>query len=368
MGSAGATRPAAGPVPTQREDRHYDVDVVAYFGVSQPDRGAARCRPAPARRARDPAPRAGRCSAAARTRSDAAVCVAVIDHTYMCDTTFLGGLYELKNRAHAGIRAGSGWSKLPYVVAGSGGWAAPVTGLSSAPSYSLAWITAGVPTEATTVGGNGEVFSVRGGGTIGVNASRVPPDVREGGAERRGACAAAKCRSPGSRSTASCLGVSSSGSARRSTASTALRERARIFVATNAPAREAKLAVRTPAGKPLNYAQVDQTGAARLFTAKGCMHGVRRVSRWMRRRRALCARSRGRATALGSAGRPGGDPPRRSDAHVPGGLRGRRATRRCSRHGRRRGTATTLDWLAQATVSTPGNPLSKQNTQPHSQA
>ena len=50
----------------------------------------------------------------------------------------------------------------------------------------------------------------------------------------------------------------------------ALRERARVFLATNAPAREAKLAVRTLAGKLLAYADVAQIGKARLFTAKGC--------------------------------------------------------------------------------------------------
>ena len=49
-----------------------------------------------------------------------------------------------------------------------------------------------------------------------------------------------------------------------------LRERARVFLATNAPAREAKLAVRTLAGKLLAYADVAQTGKARLVTAKGC--------------------------------------------------------------------------------------------------
>ena len=50
----------------------------------------------------------------------------------------------------------------------------------------------------------------------------------------------------------------------------ALRDRARIFLATNAPAREAKVAVRTLAGKPLAYADVSDSGKARLFTAKGC--------------------------------------------------------------------------------------------------
>ena len=52
--------------------------------------------------------------------------------------------------------------------------------------------------------------------------------------------------------------------------SSALRDRARLFLATNAPAREAKLAVRTLAGKLLAYADVSDSGKARLFTAKGC--------------------------------------------------------------------------------------------------
>ena len=50
----------------------------------------------------------------------------------------------------------------------------------------------------------------------------------------------------------------------------ALRDRARIFLATNAAASQAKMAVRTPAGKLLSYADVAQNGTTRLFTAKGC--------------------------------------------------------------------------------------------------
>ena len=52
--------------------------------------------------------------------------------------------------------------------------------------------------------------------------------------------------------------------------SSALRERARIFLATNAPATQAKLAVRTPAGRAISYADVSASGKTRLFTAKGC--------------------------------------------------------------------------------------------------
>jgi hypothetical protein len=52
--------------------------------------------------------------------------------------------------------------------------------------------------------------------------------------------------------------------------SSALRPRARVFLATNAPATQAKLAVRTLAGKPISYADVAASGRTRLFTAKGC--------------------------------------------------------------------------------------------------
>jgi hypothetical protein len=246
----------------------YDVDVAVYFGVSYPtdaqlDAAQRQLEGLVIRPVRRP-------QRAAPMSSPAAPAVAVIDHTYTCNTTFLGGLYELKNRGHAGIRAGSGWSKLPYVVAGSGGWAAPLTGLSSAPGYSLAWITAGVPSAGTTVGGNGEVFNVRGGGTIGVNASVCRPSSAK--------VALGSAGLDGGAISTSWVAIDCIVSRRvlvrlRATVdgTTALRERARIFVATNAPAREAEIAVRTPAGRLLSYAQVNRTGAARLFTAKGCM-------------------------------------------------------------------------------------------------
>jgi hypothetical protein len=53
--------------------------------------------------------------------------------------------------------------------------------------------------------------------------------------------------------------------------SAALRERAQLFLAANAPARDAKLVVSTPAGSPLVYADVSDSGKARLFTARSCV-------------------------------------------------------------------------------------------------
>jgi hypothetical protein len=248
--------------------RHYNVDVVVYFGTSQPteaqlDEAQRQLDGLVVRSARSLQPTATAAVASPERP------LAVIDRTYSCATTLLGGLYEVKNRAHAGIRSGAGWAKLPYAVAASGGWAGPLTGLPNAPNNSLAWITAGTPTADTTVGGNSEVFPVLGGGTIGVNASMCKPSrarVALTSAGLRGGAVspnlrAIDCAAPKRvlvRIRATVQGTD------------ALRERARIFVATNAPASEAKLAVRTPAGKPLTYADVAQSGKTRLFVPKGC--------------------------------------------------------------------------------------------------
>lgn len=247
---------------------NYDVDLVAYFGSSRPTKAqlddAQRQLDGLVVRSAKALQPFGMTSQADADRS-----LAVIDRTYSCATTLLGGIYELKNRAHAGIRSGSEWAKLPYVVAGSGGWAGPVTGLPNAPSNSLAWITAGTPTAGTTVGGDSEVFPVLGGGTIGVNGSICNPSsatVSLSSVGLRGGAVspnwlAVDCVAP--KRVLVHIRASVQGT-------DALRDRARIFLATNAAATRARMAVRTLAGKLLSYADVAQTGRTRLYTAKGC--------------------------------------------------------------------------------------------------
>jgi hypothetical protein len=247
----------------------YNIDVVAYFGTSRPstaqlDEAQRQLDGLVVRSAKGAHP------TTTASASPSTVPLAVIDRTYTCATSLLGGLYQVKNRAHAGVRSASGgWAKLPYVVAGSGGWAGPLTGLPNAPNNSLAWITAGKPTAETTVGGEAEVFPVLGGGTIGANKSACKPSsakVALSSAGLQGGAVsptwvAVDCVAPKRvlvRIRATVDGVD------------ALRDRARIFLATNAPARQAALAVRTVAGKPLTYADVAQSGKARLFTTKGC--------------------------------------------------------------------------------------------------
>ncbi len=249
----------------------YDVDLVAYFGTSRPTKAqldeAQRQLDGLVVRSAEPLQASGRDSALAAARP-----LAVIDRTYSCSTTLLGGIYELKARAHAGIRRGGGWAKLPYAVVASGGWAGPLTGLPNAPSNSMAWITAGTPTSGTTVGGNSEVFPVVGGGTIGVNGAVCRPtkaNVPLTSAGLSGGMVspdwlAVDCAAP--KRVVVHLRAAVQGT-------DALRQRARIFLATNAPASRAMLAVHTPSGKALAYADVAQGGKTRLFTAKGCQRG-----------------------------------------------------------------------------------------------
>ena len=154
--------------------RDYNVDVFVYFGTSRPSKASWTRRSASSKGSLSA--RSSRRALPARAGAvDDTAALAVIDRTYVCNTSILGGIYELKNRAHAGVRSGSGWAKLPWAGASSGGWAGPLTGLPNAPGNTLAWITAGAPSTSTTVGVDGEVFPVLGGGTIGVNSSMCRP-------------------------------------------------------------------------------------------------------------------------------------------------------------------------------------------------
>ncbi len=245
--------------------RGQNVDVVVYFGTSHPSTsqlGAAQ------RQLEGLVVRSQQTvSTPSRTRAAQSTSLTVIDRTYSCATGFLGGLYQIESRAPAGRRVGSQWATLPYAVVASGG-VARTPFVDSPPENSLAWVTAGEPSRSTTVDDTWLSFTVHAGGTVGVNRTLCrpttarlalsSPDLRGGGVTRT---VAFDCEAPKSvlvRIRATVQGTS------------ALRERARLFVATNAPAREAKLAVRTPAGKLLAYANVSDSGKAHLFTAKGC--------------------------------------------------------------------------------------------------
>jgi hypothetical protein len=184
----------------------------------------------------------------------------VLDRTYSCSIALHGGIYQLESRAHPGARAGSAWSKLAYAGLRAGVFSGSTGNL-------LAWISAGKPTKTTTVDQEFWTFDVKTFGTIGISGRACNPTraavpltaaaLRGGGAAPLGS--ELKCGVP--RRVLVRL---------RAVLGSRASLRGREFESVHLPVREAKLAVRTLAGRPLSFATVSETGKATLFTAKGC--------------------------------------------------------------------------------------------------
>lgn len=248
--------------------RGYNVDLTFYFGAPRPSSAQRAAVQRQLQRllvgSKPVAGDTGSSGNAAESSS-----ITVIDRTYSCTTVLIGGLYQVRAKAHPGERVGSSWSKVAYASIASGSSAGPLTGLETAPANSLAWITAGRPTESTTANDEWQTFPVQAGGTLGVNRSlcklstasvRLAPSGLRGGAVV-GASKAVDCDAPRR------VLVRFRATVR---AKAALGERARIFLATSEAVRDAKLAVRSPGGKLLAYADVAESGKASLFAAPRC--------------------------------------------------------------------------------------------------
>ncbi len=197
-------------------------------------------------------------SARAGSGSEAAF---VLDRTYSCSIPLHGGVYQVESRAHPGVRSGGSWTKLAYAGVRTG----PHSGATGS---LLAWVTGGTPTKTTTVDQEFWTFEVGTFGTVGIRGDRCNPtsaSVPLAATSLRGGAAAPlgdelECEVP-RRVLVRLRAVLPS----RATL------RGRDFESIHVPVREAKLAMRTPSGKPLAFATVSQTGKATLFTAKGCV-------------------------------------------------------------------------------------------------
>jgi hypothetical protein len=249
--------------------RGYNVDVVVYFGTPRPS--AALMRRAQ-RQLSGFVARSESVDARSRPAVSAAPAepVAVIDRTFACNTVLLGGLSQVEVRSHAGDRRGGQWAKLPYAGVSTGGNAGRLD-TSVPPGSALAWITAGSPAPNTNVDDEYDSFSVHSGGTLGRNTELCRPATTRVELSRAGLrggavpveARAVDCDAP--RRVLIRLRATALGSA-------ALRERGRIFVATGTTLSRAELVVRTPSGKLLAYAAVDQSGRSRQYTApRGCV-------------------------------------------------------------------------------------------------
>ena len=198
---------------------------------------------------------------AARAEPDAS---AVLDRTFTCAVTLRGGVYLLEARAHSGTRVQGKWAKLPYAGLRTGVFGGPGGNM-------LAWVTSGKPTATTTIDNEYDAFDVKTFGTVGVRrelcretSTKVPLT----SAGLRGGVAAPlgnefECFAPKQIVVRIRAVLATPGALHRGP----------LYQTAHVVAREAKLVARTPAGKMLAYADVTESGRARLFTAKGCTAG-----------------------------------------------------------------------------------------------
>jgi hypothetical protein len=197
----------------------------------------------------------------ARAEVDAGV---VLDRTYACAVFYRGGTYLVEARAHTGTKLHGAWARLPYASVRSGVFSGGTGNL-------LVWVTAGRPTKDTMIDQDYDAFDVKTFGTIGVRrescrqtSTNVPlsaAGLRGGTADRLGT--EFECFTPKQVVFRVRAVLTGSGRLRAG----------QDYQASHVSIREARFVVRTPTGKPLVYADVQEGGRARIFAAPGCSPG-----------------------------------------------------------------------------------------------
>jgi hypothetical protein len=239
-----------------------------YFGRERPEQRqlAAAQRQLDRLVIRSSPVRASTALRAAATIGTTAAAASVFDRTVTCTTQPAGGVLEVETRAHDGVHefGRSSWLKLPFAVVSSGN----VTSLDNIFDNSLVWISAGRPTQRTTIDYAWYGAHPLDVGTLALStkncrtrSGRIPlssAGLRGGSPGQLGA--SLDCVTP----KRVIVRV-------RAVLGGAAKPRARgEFLKTTAPVTEAAFAVRTESGRPLAYAQVLQSGRTKHFTAKGC--------------------------------------------------------------------------------------------------
>ena len=248
----------------------HNLDIHLYFGVPRPsaevhadaERQLARLVVRADKEERRPI------AVAAGPAPLQAAAVATLDRTYSCTARASGGIYEIEARARAGIaRRSSGWTEVALAALSTG---TDTGGVTTVLDNELAWVTAGRPSAHATVVPDpfpGVTYPVSAWGTVAVNAKLCKPSSKRipltsttlGGGAASQLGDDLDCATP-----------------RRvlvriqATLPSTKLKRHRDFLRTTAPAREARLAVRTEAGKALVYAEVGESGRAQLYTARTC--------------------------------------------------------------------------------------------------
>lgn len=196
----------------------------------------------------------------------------IVDRTLLCTTAFVGGARTIKGRGHRGTgRAGDSWARPAFVAIETG---AAANGGPQNPTIldsSLIWLTGGRPSPtATLVEGSvlSELYRTRLWGTLALNTDRCNDSKRRVGLSAHSLQgdplgsfeASYKCFAP--RRVVVRVRAAVSGSAALT--------RFRAFRRTTVPVRQATVVIQTEAGKPLFYAEVSDSGRARLLTSPDC--------------------------------------------------------------------------------------------------
>jgi hypothetical protein len=191
----------------------------------------------------------------------------VLDRTFVCTPSLVGGIRKIGTRAHRGSgRRGPSWNRPAFAGIETNVSGAAATAIEN----ELVWVSAGRPSATATIVTTlpGYTFPFRSWGTVGVNRARCRASTASVALSRSGLQGGAAgpiddrwdC-TPGRRVYVRVKAVLGS----RAALSTF-----RSVLRTTVPVREATLAVRGPSGRSLVYAQALQSGKSVLYTSPTC--------------------------------------------------------------------------------------------------
>ena len=202
-----------------------------------------------------------------QTPADAQSRGQVLDRTFVCTPSLVGGIRKIGTRAHRGSgRRGPNWNRPAFAGIETNVSGAAATAIEN----ELVWVSAGRPSHDATIVTTlpGFTFPFRSWGTVGVNRARCRASSARVSLSRSGLQGGAAgpiddrwdC-TPGRRVYVRVRAVLGS----RAALSTF-----RSVLRMTVPVREATLAARAQSGRPLVYAQVLQSGKSLLYTSPTC--------------------------------------------------------------------------------------------------
>jgi hypothetical protein len=191
----------------------------------------------------------------------------VVDRTFSCSPSFTGGVYKLYASASKGSgKSGATWERPAFA-----GLRTRISGsAATAIDNYLVWLSAGRPSAAAMVWQNWRIelfdFPYRVWGTIAVNRTRCRASTARVPLSARGLVGGRAGVFPDE------LGCTTPKSVlvrvRAVTESRATLTSYRNFVRTLVPAEKATIAVQTPSGKRLAFAELSESGASRILVAQ----------------------------------------------------------------------------------------------------